>query len=317
MSNFILLQTEWPDIYEAAEKASEAVYSDPRTACFYARRALELAVAWMYKYDYSLRLPYQDNLSALVHEPTFRDTVGPAIFAKVRLIKDLGNLAVHSSKTITSAEAVTTVQELFHFGYWLARTYARGAKPAAGLAFEAAKLPKTITATPQTPAQLQELEAKLSEKDTKLSALLADKAALDEEIKRLRQEVAQAKAANTARPDTHDYSEAETRDYFIDLLLKETGWNLDKTQDREYEVQGMPNSEGIGYVDYVLWGEDGKPLGLVEAKRTKRDPRVGQQQAKLYADCLEKQYKQRPVIFYSNRCFTINEGYIFHSSSEI
>ena len=62
----------------------------------------------------------------------------------------------------------------------------------------------------------------------------------------------------------------------------------------------MPNNEGKGYVDYVLWGDDGKPLGLVEAKRTKRDPRVGQQQAKLYADCLEKQFGQRPVIFYSN-----------------
>ena len=77
-------------------------------------------------------------------------------------------------------------------------------------------------------------------------------------------------------PDTHDYSEAETRDYFIDLLLKEAGWALDKPQDREFEVSGMPNGQGKGYVDYVLWGDDGKPLGLLEAKRTKRDPRVGQ-----------------------------------------
>ena len=62
----------------------------------------------------------------------------------------------------------------------------------------------------------------------------------------------------------------------------------------------MPNEKGEGFVDYVLWGDDGKPLGLVEAKRTKRDARVGQQQAKLYADCLEKQFGQRPIIFYSN-----------------
>ena len=130
------------------------------------------------------------------------------------------------------------MQELFHFSYWLARTYARGAKPAEGLVFEAGKLPKITSVTPQTLAQLQELEARLVEKDTKLSALLSDKAALDEEIKRLREEVAQAKAANAARPDTHDYSEAETRDYFIDLLLKEAGWTLDKTQDREFEVSG-------------------------------------------------------------------------------
>ena len=62
----------------------------------------------------------------------------------------------------------------------------------------------------------------------------------------------------------------------------------------------MPNEEGIGFVDYVLWGADGKPLGLVEAKRTRVDARKGQQQAKLYADCLEARFGQRPVIFYSN-----------------
>ena len=119
-------------------------------------------------------------------------------------------------------------------------------------------------------------------------------------MKRLRVEVAEVRRASAALPDTHDYDEAETRDAFIDLLLKEAGWALDQPRDREYEVGGMPNDKGKGFVDYVLWGDDGKPLGLVEAKRTRRDSRVGQQQAKLYADCLEQQFGQRPVIFYSN-----------------
>src|SRR5688500_6552421 len=123
-------------------------------------------------------------------------------------------------------------------------------------------------------------------------------------VTRLRAEVAAARQAAAAQPDTHDYSEAQTRDYFIDLLLKEAGWPLDQTRDREFEVSGMPTvstgGSGQGFVDYVLWGEDGKPLGLVEAKRTRRDARVGQQQAKLYADCLELQFGQRPLIFYSN-----------------
>ncbi|MGY6643796.1 MAG: type I restriction endonuclease subunit R [Salinarimonas sp.] len=101
-------------------------------------------------------------------------------------------------------------------------------------------------------------------------------------------------------PDHHDYSEAQTRDRFIDLLLRESGWALDKTEDTEFRVEGMPNAQGFGFVDYVLWGEDGKPLGLVEAKATRHDARKGQQQARLYADCLEKAYGQRPVIFYSN-----------------
>jgi type I restriction enzyme R subunit len=129
---------------------------------------------------------------------------------------------------------------------------------------------------------------------------MTGKAALDAELEHLRAEIAAIKKQNAETPDAHNYSEAETRDYFIDLLLKEAGWALDKQQDREYPVTGMPNEKGEGFVDYVLRGDDGKPLGLVEAKRTKRDARVGQQQAKLYADCLEKQFGQRPIIFYSN-----------------
>jgi type I restriction enzyme R subunit len=153
---------------------------------------------------------------------------------------------------------------------------------------------------PQTQEQLQRLETQLRERDEKLAGLLADKTTLDEELKRLRVEVAAAKKANTAQADTHNYSEAETRDYFIDLLLKEAGWPLDQARDREFPVTGMPNESGEGFVDDVLWGDDGIPLALNESKRTKRDPRVGQQQAKLYADCLEKQFGRRPIIFYSN-----------------
>ncbi len=300
MSQFDFLEREWPSVHEAAGKAAAAVHGDPRTACFYARRALELAVAWAYKHDAALKLPYQDNLSALIHEPSFKITAGEAVFNKAKVITTLGNRAVHSHRAIPSDDAVVAVRELFHVTYWLARTYGRAARPAPGLAFDATALPRSMRASSQTAEQLQQLEAGLRERDEKLAALLADKTALDEELQRLRAEVAAAKQAAAAQPDTHDYSEAETRDYFIDLLLKEAGWPLDQPQDREFEVTGMPNKEGKGYVDYVLWGDDGKPLGLVEAKRTRRDARVGQQQAKLYADCLERQFGQRPVIFYSN-----------------
>ena len=300
MSTFTFLQTEWPAVHDAASKAAAAAHSDPRAACFYARRALELAVAWAYKHDSSLRLPYQDNLSALIHEPTFKAAAGEAVFSKARVINTLGNQAVHSHRPIQESDALTAVRELFHVSYWFSRSYARGAKPAPGLAFDVNAMPKATPLPKQTIDQLQKLEAGLRERDEKLSALLADKTALDEELKWLRAEVAEAKKAAAARPDTHDYSETETRDYFIDLLLKEAGWPLDQSHDREFEVAGMPNAQGKGFVDYVLWGDDGKPLGLVEAKRTRRDPRVGQQQAKLYADCLEKQFAQRPLVFYSN-----------------
>ena len=300
MSQFAFLQAEWVAVFDAAARAEAAVHADPRTACFYVRRALELAVSWAYKHDAALKLPYQDNLSALIHEPSFKQAAGEAVFSKARVINTLGNRAVHSHRPVPEADALAAVRELFHVAYWFARSYGRVGRPAPGLTFDPTALPRPAAAPQQTAEQLRTLEEELRERDEKLATLLADKGALDEELKRLRSEVAEAKKAAAAQPDTHDYSEAETRDYFIDLLLKEAGWPLDQPRDREFEVSGMPNEQGKGFVDYVLWGDDGKPLGLVEAKRTRRDARVGQQQAKLYADCLERQFGQRPIIFYSN-----------------
>ena len=300
MSQFAFLRSEWPAVFEAAGKAEAVVHADPRTACFQARRALELAVAWLYKHDAALRLPYQDNLSALIHDPSFKQVAGEAVFSKARVINTLGNRAVHGHRAIPEADAVVAVRELFHICYWLGHTYARAERPAPGLVFDAARLPAAAPAPLQTADQLRQLEKALHERDEKLAEVMADRTALGEELQRLRAEVAAARKSAAAEPDTHDYSETETRDYFIDLLLKEAGWGLDQPRDREFEVAGMPNNQNKGFVDYVLWGDDGKPLAIVEAKRTRRDPRVGQQQAKLYADCLEAMFGQRPVIFYSN-----------------
>src|ERR1017187_1174697 len=79
MSNFDFLKPEWPELFDSATKAEASVYPDPRGACFYARRTLELAVQWLYKNDKSLKLPYQDNLNALIFEPTFQGALGPTV----------------------------------------------------------------------------------------------------------------------------------------------------------------------------------------------------------------------------------------------
>lgn len=97
MSQFSFLEREWAAIFDAAVRAEAAVHSDTRTACFYARRALELAVAWAYKHDAALKLPYQDNLSALIHEPSFKEAAGEAVFSKARVINRLGNRACQGS----------------------------------------------------------------------------------------------------------------------------------------------------------------------------------------------------------------------------
>ncbi len=300
-SNFSFLQPEFPQIYESAAKAESFAFPDPATACIHARRTLEMAMRWLFKSDPALHTPYGDNLSALVHEPSFVRLGGSGLQAKAQVIISLGNNAVHPGNRETTQEnALAAVKELFHFTFWLARTYARGARPADALQFLPMLLPATSPVPPQTKAKLRELEASLTARDAQLQEVIEGRAALDAELERLRAEVAEARQRNQQTPDTHDYSEEQTRDQFIDLLLREAGWPLDQPGDREYKITGMPTPSGTGKVDYVLWGKDGKPLGLVEAKRTRRTAQAGQQQAKLYADCLEQQFGQRPVIFYTN-----------------
>jgi type I restriction enzyme R subunit len=299
MSNFNFLAAEFPAVHEAAVEAERQAVVSPTAAAFFAGKTVEIAVKWAFRSDPNLKLPYQDNIAALLHEPSFRRAAGEAVFAKAKYINTLRNRAVHEERRISSGDATGAVKELFHVCFWFARTYAR-VKPADSLAFDPSVLSRRDDVLKKAFVQLKTQQAELDAKNGELTKLLLDKQNLDEELKKVRAEVAAARKAAEAKPDRHDYNEAETRDRFIDLLLREAGWALDQPDDTEFRVEGMPNNEGIGFVDYVLWGADGKPLGLVEAKRTRKDARAGQQQAKLYADCLEARYGQRPVIFYSN-----------------
>jgi type I restriction enzyme R subunit len=235
MSNFTFLQAEWPQLHEWATRAESLANTDARAACFYARRTLELAVAWLYKHDRGLRLPYQGNLNALLHEPSFARVVGEAVFTKTKVIKELGNQAVPSTRKVLPADAQVATRELFHIAYWLARTYGQRGRPDPGLAFNAGLLARPAAAAPAVPPQtldqLQKLETQLAERDERLTTLLGTTAALDAELARLREQVAAAKRVNAATPDTHDYSEAQTRDCFIDLLLKEAGRLVARCED--------------------------------------------------------------------------------------
>ena len=318
-SNFIFLQAEWPALFAEGQRAEQAALTDPRTACFYARRTLELAVVWLFQAEGGrggkLQMPYKPDLSAFLFEPSFKVLVGPGLHAKMDVVRKQGNNAVHSTRPITQQDATAVLRELFQVAFWFARNYSRhvAARPDPALQFRSELLPRPADANAAqaavqvsaqaTQAALQKLSTladELAARDVALAAAQQKTMALDAELAQLRAEVAAAKAANTATPDTHDYDEAQTRDIYIDLLLKEAGWKLDQPRDREFEVQGMPNNQGVGFVDYVLWGDDGKPLAVVEAKRTRRDARVGQQQAKLYADCLQTQFGQRPLIYTTN-----------------
>ena len=103
-------------------------------------------------------------------------------------------------------------------------------------------------------------------------------------------------------------SEANTRKLYIDLYLKEAGWDVLDAENVaiagkagiEIKVEGMPNAQGIGFCDYVLYGRDGKPLAIVEAKKTSVSPEKGRHQVDLYGECMKAIYGYKPILYYTN-----------------
>jgi len=303
-SNFDFLHSEWPALHEDAVATEANVFTAPRTSAFYARRTLEKMVKWMYAHDNYLVMPYQDNLASMIHAPTFKDSLKPGLFNYVRLIWKLGNSAVHSEMKINTMDALNVTKCLHDICGWMAKSYTK-----TGVNFE--KFNDALMPRPADPAihdrtvaQLKTLQEQLAGKDNAFDEAQKKLADTEEEVARLRAEIQQIKTENQKTIRDEDYSEAETRDLFIDLMLRESGWDPSGQNVAEYEVTGMPKKDGsrtgTGFVDYVLWGDDGLPLAVVEAKRTKSNAEVGQRQAELYADCLEQMTGQRPVIFYTN-----------------
>ncbi|MGN7201563.1 DEAD/DEAH box helicase family protein [Arthrobacter sp. SAFR-044] len=307
-SNFGFLLEDWPELAQQARRSEQFARIDPRASVFYARYTIERIVEWLYKVEPTLSLPYKEDLNALLSEPAFKNLVGSTIGNKLTIIRKAGNNAVHNAVSPTPQGAELVLRELHHACYWLARNYAKnGSQLPPSLAFDAAHLappPKAAVLPQQSPEQLQELEAQLKARDDALAKAAAESESLAAQLAQLQAEVAEAKKQNQAIPDRHDYDEALTRSHLIDLDLHEAGWPLDNIEDREFRVDTMPTSSGTltgtGYVDYVLWGADGLPLAVVEAKRTTVDPHIGKQQAKLYADCLQRRYGRRPVIYYTS-----------------
>ena len=294
-ANFAFLKQEFPFTAESASYAERHVYGDPRASCFRARHALERLVMRIYKIDKTLTAPRIQQLSNYIDAPAFRELAPEVVLRKIEFIRNAGNAAVHGKKTPKPETALNLVKELYHVLYWAGRTYLRqGAEDLKDQVYDESLIPQ-IDPT-GTPASLDELKAVKA----KLDAAEDARNELESKLAQVRDQLAAIKAENEAVPETHDWDEGQTRKLIIDLDLQRAGWPLDQAQDREYEVTGMPTDSGVGYADYVLWGDDGKPLAVVEAKKTTVEPEVGQQQAKLYADCLEAMHGQRPIIFYSN-----------------
>lgn len=298
-SNFAYLLDKkgYSEFAQAAVEAEKALAISPASVAIHARKALELGVKFIYSVEPSLTIPYKDNLSALIHNYCFKDMIGLDLFHLIKFIVRLGNVAVHSGSPVKAEDAILSLRNLHSFCDWIDYSYSEDYQQ---VEFDVNILPKPASES-QNRQQLQKMADALDKKSQSLEELKK----LNEDLMNQLQELKRVNIQQRVF-QVDEISEAETRNRYIDLALMEAGWRIAGAQVKlpncytEVPVAGMPNNSGNGYVDYVLYGQDQMPLAVVEAKKTSVDATAGSYQAKLYADCLGKQYGRRPLIFTTN-----------------
>ncbi len=284
MTNFdFLLKDKQFDTFSGVAIAAEnTLHIDVDSCVINCRRAMEFAVKWMYSVDKALYLPYQDNLQNLMNGEDFRDIVGNDIWQRMDFIRKVGNSAAHGGRKVTGEQAELCLENLYIFLDFVACCYGKN--------YKSSNFDKSLLEL--TP---EEALSFVPDNNIDLSKLIEENRELKEELTARR-----AKQQQTYVQKPLDLSEYKTRKIYIDFMLEDAGWREGRDWLNEVELPGMPNRSEVGFADYVLYGDDGRPLAVVEAKRTCVDVSKGRQQAKLYADLLEKKYGRRPVIFLTN-----------------
>lgn len=269
------------DLYRYCSAAEENQVSNPDVCAINARRALEYIVRALYRMK-NIEIGERTSLYELVDGEPFKEFIGDErVMMAVHYVRKVGNNAAHVS-------AVTRKDAFF----CLLNIYNVVASVLLKLRVVDSVNPFDRSLIPSAPGIPTIVPAKVVAADEIVE--VADKLAVISE-----------KPVETV---PSDISEAETRTMYIDLMLREAGWKiLDKegmiapsSACIEVELHGMPNAHNLGFADYVLFGSNGRPLAVIEAKKTSVSPSKGKHQAELYADCLEAQYGVRPVIYYTN-----------------
>ena len=284
MTNFdFLLKDKQFDTFSGVAIAAEnTLHIDVDSCVINCRRAMEFAVKWMYSVDKALYLPYQDNLQNLMNGEDFRDIVGNDIWQRMDFIRKVGNSAAHGGRKVTGEQAELCLENLYIFLDFVSYCYGKN--------YKSSNFDKSLLEL--TP---EEALSFVPDNNIDLSKLIEENRELKEELTARRAEHQQTYVQKPL-----DLSEYKTRKIYIDFMLEDAGWREGRDWLNEVELPGMPNRSEVGFADYVLYGDDGRPLAVVEAKRTCVDVSKGRQQAKLYADLLEKKYGRRPVIFLTN-----------------
>ncbi|MCX4093604.1 DEAD/DEAH box helicase family protein [Nocardia sp. alder85J] len=307
-SNFEFLRHDWPDLYAEAIHAERLARTDPSASCMHARRALEIAVAWVYQVDGSLTPPDRPSLGTMTAEPALTSILGPEITQKMHSIRRQVNSAVHTRGQMNEDDAVCTVSDLFDVVLGIVRIYSPDSSNLthSNVSFNHKLIPVQSKSLIRVSELRTYLESPGEHAPTKIggaseisdreyrnnSGASTDSAVLRNPPGRARENIELG----------HGY-QIDTLETIVDVLLEEAGWIANSSATRNYRL-ARPSSSAAQSgqtVDYVLWDDDnGKPLALVETKIAGHDLSSAEHQARIYADQLEAEFDQRPVAFYTD-----------------
>ncbi|WP_207626614.1 DEAD/DEAH box helicase family protein [Parendozoicomonas haliclonae] len=304
-----MLRTRWPELANLGAKAEEYLHTDPESCLVKLRNFLELTVRWLYRQE---RLPegYRSSIYDLLHADVFQSAFPKSVVLKMDALRIHGNRAAHGEK-IKPNDALWLMKEAFYVGGWVYLSYGNGTPESLGK-YQEPKPPQVEKAAlsqaelQKKQEQLDKARAELEEAEKREISILRELQQQKEKAEDLNKRMQQTLQRNEHVANLLGLDEAETRRRLIDSQLRVAGWdvgdNLQPTIQvtQEEEVFEQPTQSGVGYADYVLWDDNGKPMAVIEAKRTNVDANNGRKQAQLYANWLEKKHGQRPVIFYTN-----------------
>ena len=308
--NFEFLRARRGVLADLAGFAERYTHDDPASSLIKQRSFVEYVVNAIYE-RYHLAPPFSDNLNDLMNETSFRQSVPDVVQSKLHIVRKAGNLAAHPRRPITSQLSLACLVDLFDIARWFHVQLDAGDRNAAAAFAPPPPVPESTVKPKESLEKLRLAEAKYESVLKELE---------DEKQKRLAAERAAATHASELEQARHKdegqevakllhFNEETTRRRLIDQALVAAGWNVGNggtnTEEVRQEVRlsTMPTDAGLvgeGYADYVLYGDDGKPLAVVEAKKTAKDARVGAKQGELYADCLERETGVRPLVFFTN-----------------
>lgn len=305
-------------LYRYCDMAEQRQTTESEVSALNARRALD----WIVKSVYEMkgeRVGERASLFELTDGATFRDFVNdPEVMKAVHWIRKVGNRAAHDG-SVSKGEAFYSLVNIYNVVKTIMlklRRFDSIPDFDRSLVPERPRRQRILVSRPAA-----EAAAKADESPARFAASVG-------------KEVVEAAPEVATTLSWSDIDEAETRRLLIDLMIREAGWEILPVKGAkhpakaciEVEVSGMPTAGGNGFADYVLFGDDGRPLAVIEAKRSSVDPHAGEQQATLYADCLEREYGVRPAIYFTNGYETwLVDGigypkrrvYAFHSKEDL